>query len=173
MGFLSKILSMRICAEAEKAMDRYVESAFINALLPHADSSGVVAALHVTASVDVVFSETFVEYTEHEKSKDTPASLTVPPRSRHLDIDTIIPAMRPRMFSDSQQITAEDVRLTLESSLKNIGLREMFMGVGATLNNVNVRLTVSGGAVLQWILPQEDKTGQPESAESPENQERA
>ena len=68
MGILDKLggnmIAEKIKESAINAIDRYVESAVINAILPHSQD-GAEARIAICASLDVTIEQLAADYTEH------------------------------------------------------------------------------------------------------------
>lgn len=156
MGLFDKLggnlIADRIRGEALKVIDRYVESAVINAVLPHQD--GAEQKIRISAGLKTVLAETLVEYTEH-MGKDTVKTLTIPLTEKELALDTVIAAKRPGVMAESAVIGAEDLKLDLSGRISGIGFRQMMMGVGATIDAVTFKVSVSGSASGTWLQTEE------------------
>ncbi len=152
MGIFDKLggnlIADRIRSEAVKAIDRYVENSVINALLPHHGEDG--HAVKLTASLTVKLDGVLVEYTEH-MGKDCKKTLTIPAAEKQLALDSTVKAARPGVMAESSVISGEELELAFAGKISGIGFRQMMMGVGATIDAVTVRLTVSGTANGVWL----------------------
>ena len=153
MGLLNKLgsgmIAEKIKEGAINAIDRYVESAVINALLPHRQD-GAEARIAICASVDVVIEHLAADYTEHI-GKDAEKSLSIPQTIKHLELDSVTPVKRPESMAGSEVIKADDLELCLSGNLSGIAFKQMTMGVGATINTIHFKVTVKGNAVGTWL----------------------
>lgn len=153
MGLLNKLgsgmIAEKIKEGAINAIDRYVESAVINALLPHRQD-GAEARIAICASVDVVIEHLAADYTEHI-GKDAEKSLSIPQTVKHLELDSVTPVKRPESMAGSEVIKADDLELCLSGNLSGIAFKQMTMGVGATINTIHFKVTVKGNAVGTWL----------------------
>lgn len=153
MGILDKLgsgmIAEKIKEGAINAIDRYVESAVINALLPHRQD-GAEARIAICASVDVVIEHLAADYTEHI-GKDAEKSLSIPQTVKHLELDSVTPVKRPESMAGSEVIKADDLELCLSGNLSGIAFKQMTMGVGATINTIHFKVTVKGNAVGTWL----------------------
>lgn len=153
MGLLDKLgsgmIAEKIKEGAINAIDRYVESAVINALLPHRQD-GAEARIAICASVDVVIEHLAADYTEHI-GKDAEKSLSIPQTIKHLELDSVTPVKRPESMAGSEVIKADDLELCLSGNLSGIAFKQMTMGVGATINTIHFKVTVKGNAVGTWL----------------------
>lgn len=161
MGIFDKLggnlIADRIRTEAQKAIDRYVESAVVNALLPHGD--GLDASARVGARLELVLAETEVTYTEH-MGHHISKSLTLPATEKILELETVFPVRRPRDMAESEAVSVEDLDLHLAGKIGGLGFRQMMMGVGATIDSVSFRVRVTGAASLEWLsqpVPETEK----------------
>lgn len=153
MGLLDKLgsgmIAEKIKEGAINAIDRYVESAVINALLPHRQD-GAEARIAICASVDVVIEHLAADYTEHI-GKDAEKSLSIPQTIKHLELDSVTPVKRPESMAGSEVIKADELELCLSGNLSGIAFKQMTMGVGATINTIHFKVTVKGNAVGTWL----------------------
>ena len=153
MGLLDKLgsgmIAEKIKEGAINAIDRYVESAVINALLPHRQD-GAEARIAICASVDVVIEHLAADYTEHI-GKDAEKSLSIPQTVKHLELDSVTPVKRPESMAGSEVIKADDLELCLSGNLSGIAFKQMTMGVGTTINTIHFKVTVKGNAVGTWL----------------------
>lgn len=153
MGLLDKLgsgmIAEKIKEGAINAIDRYVESAVINALLPHRQD-GAEARIAICASVDVVIEHLAADYTEHI-GKDAEKSLSIPQTIKHLELDSVTPVKRPDSMAGSEVIKADELELCLSGNLSGIAFKQMTMGVGATINTIHFKVTVKGNAVGTWL----------------------
>ena len=153
MGLLDKLgsgmIAEKIKEGAINAIDRYVESAVINALLPHRQD-GAEARIAICASVDVVIEHLAADYTEHI-GKNAEKSLSIPQTIKHLELDSVTPVKRPESMAGSEVIKADDLELCLSGNLSGIAFKQMTMGVGATINTIHFKVTVKGNAVGTWL----------------------
>ena len=153
MGLLNKLgsgmIAEKIKEGAINAIDRYVESAVINALLPHRQD-GAEARIAICASVDVVIEHLAADYTEHI-GKDAEKSLSIPQTIKHLELDSVTPVKRPESMAGSEVIKADELELCLSGNLSGIAFKQMTMGVGATINTIHFKVTVKGNAVGTWL----------------------
>ncbi len=153
MGLLDKLgsgmIAEKIKEGAINAIDRYVESAVINALLPHRQD-GAEARIAICASVDVVIEHLAADYTEHI-GKDAEKSLSIPQTVKHLELDSVTPVKRPESMAGLEVIKADDLELCLSGNLSGIAFKQMTMGVGATINTIHFKVTVKGNAVGTWL----------------------
>lgn len=153
MGLLDKLgsgmIAEKIKEGAINAIDRYVESAVINALLPHRQD-GAEARIAICASVDVVIEHLAADYTEHI-GKDAEKSLSIPQTVKHLELDSVTPVKRPESMAGSEVIKADELELCLSGNLSGIAFKQMTMGVGATINTIHFKVTVKGNAVGTWL----------------------
>lgn len=153
MGLLNKLgsgmIAEKIKEGAINAIDRYVESAVINALLPHRQD-GAEARIAICASVDVVIEHLAADYTEHI-GKDAEKSLSIPQTVKHLELDSVTPVKRPESMAGSEVIKADELELCLSGNLSGIAFKQMTMGVGATINTIHFKVTVKGNAVGTWL----------------------
>ncbi len=151
MGIFDKLggnlIADRIRAEAVKAIDKYVESTVINTLLPHCEPGG--NTIRLTAGLTVALDEVLVEYTEH-MGKDSKKTLTIPATEKHLDLDSLVKAGKPGVLEESEVIQGEDLAFSCSGKISGIGFRQMMMGVGATIDSVTFRLSVTGTANGVW-----------------------
>jgi len=150
MGFFNNLIGERIKTEALKAIDKYAETAFINSVLPHCTDDGVKASMKLTGKLDLTIADMVVDFTEH-MGKNTEKTLTIPLTEKHIDLDTLFRAVRPKMISGSETISTDGLTLTLNGKISGIGMKQMMMGVGATINSVSFRLTVVGSAAGTWL----------------------
>ena len=162
MGFFDKLggnlIADRIRSEALKAVDKYAETAFINSILPHCGEDGVSASVQIAGSIDLSIAEMVIEYTEH-MGRDAEKTLTLPPMEKHIAFDTLFRAVRPGLLADSETISAEGVTLNLNGRIAGIGMKQMMMSVGATVNAVSFRLALTGGATGKWLCQPAPETG--------------
>lgn len=153
MGLLDKLgsgmIAEKIKEGAINAIDRYVESAVINALLPHRQD-GAEARIAICASVDVVIEHLAADYTEHI-GKDAEKSLSIPQTIKHLELDSVTPVKRPDSMAGSEVIKADELELCLSGNLSGIAFKQMTMGVGATINTIHFKVSVKGNAVGTWL----------------------
>ena len=153
MGLLDKLgsgmIAEKIKEGAINAIDRYVESAVINALLPHRQD-GTEARIAICASVDVVIEYLAADYTEH-LGKEANKSLSIPLTVKHLELDSVTAAKRPDSMAGSEVIKADDLELCLSGNLSGIAFKQMMMGVGATINTIHFKVSVKGNAVGTWL----------------------
>ncbi|MBR1999341.1 MAG: hypothetical protein IJ992_02380 [Lentisphaeria bacterium] len=153
MGLLDKLgsgmIAEKIKEGAINAIDRYVESAVINALLPHRQD-GAEARIAICASVDVVIEHLAADYTEHI-GKNAEKSLSIPQTVKHLELDSVTPVKRPESMAGSEVIKADELELCLSGNLSGIAFKQMTMGVGATINTIHFKVTVKGNAVGTWL----------------------
>ncbi len=153
MGLLDKLgsgmIAEKIKEGAINAIDRYVESAVINALLPHRQD-GAEARIAICASVDVVIEYLAADYTEHI-GKDAEKSLSIPQTIKHLELDSVTPVKRPDSMAGSEVIKADELELCLSGNLSGIAFKQMTMGVGATINTIHFKVSVKGNAVGTWL----------------------
>lgn len=153
MGLLDKLgsgmIAEKIKEGAINAIDRYVESAVINALLPHRQD-GAEARIAICASVDVVIEHLAADYTEHI-GKNAEKSLSIPQTIKHLELDSVTPVKRPDSMAGSEVIKADELELCLSGNLSGIAFKQMTMGVGATINTIHFKVTVKGNAVGTWL----------------------
>ncbi len=154
MGILNKLgsgmIAEKIKEGAMNAIDRYVESAVINALLPHRQD-GAEARIAICASVDVVIEYLAADYTEH-MGKDAEKSLNIPQTVKHLELDSVTAVRRPDAMAGSEVIKADELELCLSGNLSGISFKQMMMGVGATINTIHFKVTVKGNAVGTWLM---------------------
>lgn len=162
MGFFDKLggnlIADRIRGEALKAIDKYAETAFISSILPHCSEDGAAASMKIEGAIDLNIAEVTVEYTEH-MGRDAEKTLTLPPTEKHIEVNTLFRAVRPRLIAGSETISAEGVTLNLNGRIAGIGMKQMMMGVGATVNAVSFRLALTGSASGKWLgqpLPPEE-----------------
>ncbi len=151
MGIFDKLggnlIADRIKAEAAKAIDKYVESSVINALLPDCEPGP--DTIRLTAGLIVKLDDVLVEYTEH-MGKDAKKTLTIPAMEKTLALDRFLRAKRPTVLEESTEICGENLEFSFSGKISGIGFRQMMMGVGATIDSVTVRLAVSGTADGVW-----------------------
>lgn len=153
MGILDKLgsgmIAEKIKEGAVNAIDRYVESAVINAVLPHRQD-GADMRVAICASVDVTIEYLAADYTEHI-GKGTEKSLEIPLTIKHLELDSVTAVKRPASMAGSEVIKADDLELSLSGSLSGLAFKQMMMGVGATINTVHFKITVKGNAAGTWL----------------------
>lgn len=155
MGLFDKLggglIASAIKSEAMKAIDRYVESAVINSVLPQC-TEGSDAKVQFAANLKVVLAEAVVEYTEiMGKSGGKETSLNLPLTEKMLALASIVKAKKPSSMADSEKITADDLDLTFSGKIAGLGFKQMMMGAGATINAVKFKVTVSGSATADWL----------------------
>lgn len=155
MGLFDKLggslIANAIKSEAMKAIDRYVESAVINSVLPQC-TEGTDAKVQFTADLKIVLAEAVVEYTEiMGKSGGKETSLTLPLTEKTLALASIVKAKKPSSMADSEKINADDLDLAFSGKIAGLGFKQMMMGAGATINAVKFKITVAGSAVADWI----------------------
>lgn len=153
MGILDKLgsgmIAEKIKEGAINAIDRYVESAVINAVLPH-QQDGNEARIAICASLDVTIERLAADYTEHI-GQDAEKNLEIPLTIKHLELDSVTAVKRPASMAGSEVIKADDLELSLSGSLSGLAFKQMMMGVGATINTVHFKITVKGNAAGTWL----------------------
>lgn len=153
MGILDKLgsgmIAEKIKEGAVNAIDRYVESAVINALLPHRQD-GADMRIAICASVDVTIEYLVADYTEHI-GKGTEKSLEIPLSTKHLELDSVTAVKRPESMAGSDVIKADGLELCLSGNLSGLAFKQMMMGMGATINTIHFKVTVKGNAAGTWL----------------------
>lgn len=153
MGILDKLggnmIAEKIKESAINAIDRYVESAVINAILPHSQD-GTEARIAICASLDVTIEQLAADYTEH-LGRDVEKSLVIPLTIKHLELDSVTPVKRPAAMAGSESIQAENMALDLSGKLSGIAFKQIMMGMGATINSIHFKVSVKGNAAGTWL----------------------
>lgn len=155
MGLFDKLggglIASAIKSEAMKAIDRYVESAVINSVLPQC-TEGTDAKVQFSADLKIVLAEALIEYTEiMGKNGGKETSLNLPLTEKTLALSSVIKAKKPSSMAASEKISAEDLDLTFSGKIAGLAFKQMMMGAGATINAVKFKVTVSGSASADWI----------------------
>lgn len=155
-----KLIAERIRAEAMKAIEKNVQSAVLNALLPQSaeNGSGGESAIPVQLEADLTLNLARAEifYTEH-LGKDSEKSLALPDTRKELKLCSLFSAKRPEAMAQSRKIGAHGLSLTLEGTLAGIAFQQKIMGCGATIHTVAFRVSVSGNASAEWLDAPEEK----------------
>ncbi len=145
----SKIVADKIKAEAKNAIDRYVETTAVQSVLPQTQD-GDAAQMAVKADIRVLLKSAHVEYTEH-MGKDKPNSLDLESEDKMLNLNTVVRALRPRLLANSEALTAEKFTVAFQGRIAGIGMKQLFMGVGATIDAITVDLVLECSVNAQWL----------------------
>ena len=155
MGLFDKLggglIASAIKSEAMKAIDRYVESAVINSVLPQC-TEGTDAKVQFAADLKVMLVEALIEYTEiMGKNGGRDTSLNLPLTEKSLVLASTLKAKKPSSMAASEKITANDLDLSFSGKIAGLGFTQMMMGAGARINSVKFKVTVSGTASADWL----------------------